>query len=90
MAALTQAVDLTPTLAEVFGLPVFGCHGHSLAPLLHGNGKPVREYACAVQVGGAIEWCMRTPDWALLLPLQLLTTPAVGHSGTSNRMTGGK
>ncbi len=55
VAALTQAVDLAPTLAEVFGLPVFGCHGHSLAPLLHGNGEPVREYACA----GAGGWSDR-------------------------------
>jgi arylsulfatase A-like enzyme len=70
LPALTQSVDLAPTLAELFGVSLVGAHGHSLLPLLHGKAE-VRPYACAgAQVSGGIEWALRTPDWALLLPLQ--------------------
>ncbi len=40
--ALTQNVDLAPTLAELFDLPAFPCHGHSLVPLLQGQADEVR------------------------------------------------
>lgn len=70
VVALTQTVDLAPTLAEFFGLGLPG-HGQSLLPLLHGQADKVRDYACAgSEVGGGIEWCLRTPAWALLLPVQ--------------------
>ncbi len=67
--ALTQAVDLAPTLAELFGVCLPEAHGHSLLPLARGQAESVRPYACAGgRVGADIEWCLRTPDWAFLLP----------------------
>jgi arylsulfatase A-like enzyme len=66
--ALTQSVDLAPTLAELFGVAVPGAHGSSLLPLARERGGPVRPYACSgQQVGDAVEWSLRTPEWALLL-----------------------
>jgi arylsulfatase A-like enzyme len=67
---LTQAVDLAATLAAAFGVSLPTSHGHNLLALARGEGQPVRTYACAgLEVGGAIEWALRTPDWAFLLPL---------------------
>jgi arylsulfatase A-like enzyme len=67
--ALTQAADLAATLADLFGVSLPEVQGHSLLPLARGQAERVRDYACAgVQVGDAIEWCLRTPEWAFLLP----------------------
>jgi arylsulfatase A-like enzyme len=71
VAALTQAVDLAPTLADAFGAPLPGAHGHSLLPLARGQSEQVRDYACAgLEIGGAAGWCLRTPEWAFLVPAQ--------------------
>jgi arylsulfatase A-like enzyme len=71
VSALTQAVDLAPTLADVFGLPLPAAHGHNLLPLVYGEAEQVRPYACAgLEAGGAIDWALRTPAWAFLLPAQ--------------------
>jgi arylsulfatase A-like enzyme len=64
VAGLTQAVDLAPTLAEAFGLRVPDAHGRSLRPLLRGTAENVRDYAVTEAAG----LCLRTPEWALLLP----------------------
>jgi hypothetical protein len=64
-------VDLYPTLLEAFALPAVPVHGRSLMPLLRGSAEPLRAYACAGhKVGTAVEWALRTPQWAFLLPLQ--------------------
>jgi arylsulfatase A-like enzyme len=69
VAALTQAVDLAPTVAGLFGAALPPAHGHDLLPLARGQREGVRPYACAgLRVGDAVEWALRTPDWALLLP----------------------
>jgi arylsulfatase A-like enzyme len=72
VAALTQSLDLFPTLLDLFGVAIPSeIHGRSLVPLLRGDEAPVRGYACAgLQIGLAIEWALRTPEWAFLLPLQ--------------------
>ncbi len=71
VTALTQNVDLAPTLVEMLGLAPFPCHGQSLVPLLHGRAEQARAYACAGrQVHEGIEWCLRTLDWSFLLPVQ--------------------
>lgn len=72
VAALTQSLDLLPTLLDLFGVAIPPeAHGRSLVPLIHGDETPVRDYACSgLQVGLAIEWALRTLDWAFLLPLQ--------------------
>jgi arylsulfatase A-like enzyme len=72
VAALTQSLDLLPTLLDLFGISIPGeVHGRSLLPLLRGEDGPVRDYGCSgLQIGLAIEWALRTPEWAFLLPLQ--------------------
>jgi arylsulfatase A-like enzyme len=71
VAALTQTVDLAPTLAEWFQTTLRGAHGHSLLPLARGETETIRPYACmALQVGEAIEYALRTPEWALLVPVK--------------------
>lgn len=68
--ALTQPVDLMPTLLYAFGLPAAPVHGLSLLPLLRGSDAAIRPYACAGhKLGPAAEWCLRTPEWSFLLPL---------------------
>lgn len=70
VAALTQPVDLSPTLLDLFGLPVPPVHGHSLLPFCRGPAESARAYACSgLQAGEAIEWALRTREWALLLPV---------------------
>ena len=70
--ALTQAVDLAPTLAELYGVSPGPAHGHSLLPLARGQAEQVRAYACSgAQIGEEIEWALRTHDWAFLLPVQV-------------------
>jgi arylsulfatase A-like enzyme len=72
VAALTQPVDLLPTLLDLFGIPLpEGLHGHSLLPLARGEAEKVRDYACTgLEHAGRIEWALRTPEWAFLLPIQ--------------------
>jgi arylsulfatase A-like enzyme len=72
VSALTQPVDLLPTILEAFGLPIPKCHGSSLLPLARGEVAQVRSYACSgAGQGGAIEWALRTNEWAFLLPVAL-------------------
>lgn len=71
VAALTQTVDLAPTLAEWFRTPLPDTHGHSLLPLTHSESGSLRPYACSgLQIGEAVEWTLRTPEWAFLLPVK--------------------
>jgi arylsulfatase A-like enzyme len=70
VSALTQSLDLMPTLLDILGLPPSPVHGHSLLPLAHGTVDQVRPYAVmGHRVGDAIEWALRTPEWMYLLPL---------------------
>lgn len=81
VSALTQAVDLAPTLAEWFQAPLADFHGRSLLPLARGEVESIRPHAyAALQVGEAIEYAIRTPEWAFLLPIPPLTPPALGGS----------
>jgi arylsulfatase A-like enzyme len=71
-SALTQSIDLLPTLLESFRLQSPDAHGQSLWPLLRGEREQVRAYACSgLQIGESFEWALRTPEWALLLPLSV-------------------
>jgi arylsulfatase A-like enzyme len=70
VSALTQPVDLMPTLLDAFGLPPAPSHGHSLLPLARGAAEKVRDYACSgLRIGNAVEWALRSPEWAFLLPV---------------------
>ena len=77
ISALTQPVDLLPTLWEAFELPMPAVHGHSLLPLARGQRKIIREYACAgLRRGGTVEWALRSPDWSFLLPVSAAAADA--------------
>jgi arylsulfatase A-like enzyme len=68
--ALTQGVDLLPTLLDLFHLRWPAVHGHSLMPLCRGEREAVRAYACCGwQRGESVEWALRTPEWNFILPL---------------------
>jgi arylsulfatase A-like enzyme len=71
IGALTQPVDLLPTILEVFGVsPSAALHGQSLWPLIRGQREEGRSYACAgARLGDATEWAVRTAQWAYILPL---------------------
>jgi arylsulfatase A-like enzyme len=74
--ALTQPVDLLPTLLELFGIHAPAAHGYSLLPLLSGKAARVRSYACAgLRVGEAIVQALRTPEWNLLLSGDVAAPP---------------
>jgi arylsulfatase A-like enzyme len=69
VAALTQPVDLAPTLAELFGVALPGVHGGSLLPLARGAVEILRP--CAVSFAplpGGVAAALRTPDWTYLAP----------------------
>lgn len=71
IGALTQPVDLMSTLVEAFDLPRVESHGSSLLPLIRGDQERIRDYACSgLEKEGAIEYALRTSDWAFLLPEQ--------------------
>ncbi len=77
VGALTQAVDLAATLADWFQTPLPDAHGCSLLPLARGAIETIRPYACAgLQVGEAITYALRTPEWAFLLPARADTEDA--------------
>ncbi len=71
VAGLTQPVDLMPTLLDAFGVPPPVVHGHNLLPLARGEVDRVRDYACSgLRMGESLEWALRSPEWAYLLPLR--------------------
>jgi hypothetical protein len=72
IAALTQPIDLLPTLREHLGLAPLPTHGRSLWPLVRGNGEEIRPYAVSgLRVADSEEWLLRTPDFAFLLPISV-------------------
>jgi len=73
VAALTQPIDLLPTLLGALGVAPPDSHGHDLLPLARGQAEQVRAYTCTgLAWAGTQEWALRTPDWGLVLPLQTL------------------
>jgi arylsulfatase A-like enzyme len=69
VASLTQSVDVGPTLLALFNVAA-RVHGFNLLPLCRGEVESVRTYACSgFRTGESIEWSLRAPHWALLLPV---------------------
>ena len=70
--ALTQPVDLLPTLLAAFGAPLpVGLHGFNLLPLARGDADEVRPYACTgLRQGERVEYALRTPELSLILPMR--------------------
>jgi arylsulfatase A-like enzyme len=70
VAALTQPVDLLPTFLEAQAQAIPPLHGRSLWPLMRGEVEVVRPYTVAgIRVNGHESWLLRSPDWALHLPI---------------------
>jgi len=63
-----QAPDVLPTILDFLGHPIPAeVHGQALLPVLRGAAAPARD---AAYLGmSKAEWCLRTHDWAFLLPL---------------------
>ena len=81
--ALTQAVDLAPTLADWFQAALPDVHGRGLLPLARGEVESIRPYVCAgLQVGEAVEYALRTPEWAFLLPEK----PSADEEGRASQL----
>ena len=69
VAALTQAADLAPTLADVFEAELPSAQGRTLLPLIYGDAEEVRPYVCSgARSGASVEWSLRTLEWAYLSP----------------------
>ncbi|MCS6975510.1 MAG: sulfatase [Gemmatales bacterium] len=66
---LTLAVDLMPTLAEAFGIPVpESVHGFGLLSTARGQPLQRREYICShSRIENADQWLLRTHEWCLRL-----------------------
>jgi hypothetical protein len=51
--------------------PPVDAQGHDLLPLARGQAEVVRACACTgLALGGGREWLLRTPGWALVLPVE--------------------
>jgi arylsulfatase A-like enzyme len=75
VAALTQPVDLFPTFLEFLGIAPPPTHGNSLWPVIRGDTDQVRAHACSgARAGEAVEWSLRTLEWAFLLPATAVDT----------------
>src|SRR5947209_7349469 len=60
VAALTQAADLAPTLADVFETELPSAHGRTLLPLVYGEAEEIHPYICSgARAGEAVEWSLR-------------------------------
>jgi arylsulfatase A-like enzyme len=67
--ALTQAVDLAPTLAAAFGAAFPDAHGRDLASLIRGESDAIRPYAVSWNASdGHTGMALRTPEWSFVLP----------------------
>jgi arylsulfatase A-like enzyme len=66
----TASIDLAPTVADLAGASLEGAHGRSLVPLFARGQTPLRDYAVlGVQSGDVLARGLRSPGWALLLPV---------------------
>ncbi len=72
ISALTQPIDLVPTLHEYLGLSATAVRGRSLGSLVRGEVETIRPYAVSgLRDGASEEWLLRTPELAFLLPISL-------------------
>lgn len=70
VTALTQTIDLLPSIADRLGANIAPSPGKSLWPLVRGEADSIREFAVsAAKLSGGEEWMLRTPTAALILPI---------------------
>ncbi len=66
--ALTQTVDLLPTVFDLLGAPYpEDVQGKSLLPLIAGTEKELHQYVVARSDGKPPSYLMRSQEWALML-----------------------
>lgn len=67
--ALTQTVDLAPTILDLLGMDAAGrsIQGHSLLPLITGDNRQVHHAIFARAAGSPRSYLVRSQDWALIL-----------------------
>jgi arylsulfatase A-like enzyme len=70
ISALTQTIDLVPSIAHRLGLSALSETGLSLWPLVRGEAESVREVAVATaKIADGEEWMLRSATAALVLPI---------------------
>jgi arylsulfatase A-like enzyme len=70
IGALTQPVDVAPTVTEYLGLPPPPLPGRSLLPLIRQEIAELRPHAFSGErIGDSVELSLRTLEWAYLLPM---------------------
>jgi arylsulfatase A-like enzyme len=78
IAALTQPLDLLPTLFDFFQITPPDSHGCSLLPIICGKVEEIRSYACAgLRLENYVEWALRTPKWSFVLPVHPVVSEAL-------------
>ena len=93
VAALTQAVDLAPTLADVFEAELPSAHGRTLLPLVYGEArkKSALTSVPGVQSGWArAEWSLRTHRMGFSAACATPDRMAAASGCTSSPTTAGK
>jgi arylsulfatase len=66
--ALTQTVDLAPTILDLLGMDASGSiQGHSLLPLITGDTRQIHQAVFARAAGSPRSYLVRNQDWALIL-----------------------
>lgn len=78
--ALTQSIDLLPTVLDAMGQPAPPMDGRSLLPLIRGEIDAIRPQVVArVRVGEAGAQLLRTADWAL----QVFSVPSASGGASA-------
>jgi arylsulfatase A-like enzyme len=69
IGALTQTIDLLPTIFDAFNLryPRDGVQGRSLLPLIAGTTRKINDYAFTRSDGDPPSYLMRSLDYSLIL-----------------------
>jgi arylsulfatase A-like enzyme len=76
VSALTQPVDLFPTMLQALGVPCPECHGKSLLPLVREEAGQIREVALSGQAQeGTGTYVLRNPEWSLIVPRPAAGSP---------------
>jgi arylsulfatase/uncharacterized sulfatase len=93
VSALTQTVDILPTVFDLFAIPYARetVQGHSLLPILTGEAERVRDYLYATCRGPHRSYLVRDHFWSLILyeggALRALYDLASDPSQTRNVVT---
>jgi len=72
VSALTQPADLARTIEEFASPARSASKGEPSLACAAGWSDAARPHACShLQIGDSVEWALRTPEWAFLLPIRV-------------------